>query len=78
MENAAFALGFKRYGLDAQLEQLVTGMFDAVAHFRSYRLPEALGGHGREETPVLTVRTWLLDRAPGRLASALRLALGVT
>ena len=24
------------------------------------------------------VRTWLLDRAPGRLASALRLALGVT
>ena len=30
-------------------------MFDAVSHFRGYRLPEALGGHGREETPVPTV-----------------------
>jgi len=55
VENATFALGFKRYGLDAQLEQLVTGMIDAVAHFDSHRLPEALGGHGREETPVPTL-----------------------
>ena len=55
VENATFALGLKRYGLDAQLEQLVTGLFDAAAHFRGYRLPEALGGHGREETPVPTV-----------------------
>jgi glycogen debranching enzyme len=54
-ENATFALGFKRYGLDAQLEQLATGMIDAVGHFESHRLPEALGGHGREETPVPTV-----------------------
>jgi glycogen debranching enzyme len=55
VENATVALGFKRYGLDAHVERLVTGMFDAVAHFRGYRLPEALGGHGREETPVPTV-----------------------
>jgi glycogen debranching enzyme len=55
VENATFALGFKRYGLDAHLERLVTGIFDAAAHFRRYRLPEALGGHGREETPVPTV-----------------------
>jgi glycogen debranching enzyme len=55
VENATFALGFKRYGLDAHVERLVAGMFDAVAHFRGYRLPEALGGHGREETPVPTV-----------------------
>lgn len=55
VENATFALGFKRYGLDAQLERLATAMCDAVAHFRSYRLPEAIGGHGREETPVPTV-----------------------
>jgi glycogen debranching enzyme len=55
VENATFALGFKRYGLDSHLERLVTGLFDAVAHFRRYRLPEALGGHGREETPVPTV-----------------------
>jgi hypothetical protein len=55
VENATFALGFKRYGLDAHVARLVAGMFDAVAHFRGYRLPEALGGHGREETPVPTV-----------------------
>jgi glycogen debranching enzyme len=55
VENATFALGFKRYGFDAQLDRLITGIFDAVEHFRSYRLPEALGGHGREETPVPTV-----------------------
>jgi glycogen debranching enzyme len=55
VENATFAMGFKRYGLDAHVERLATGMCDAVAHFRSYRLPEALGGHGREETPVPTV-----------------------
>jgi glycogen debranching enzyme len=55
VENATFALGFKRYGLDAPLERLATAMCDAAAHFRSYRLPEAIGGHGREETPVPTV-----------------------
>jgi glycogen debranching enzyme len=55
VENATFALGFKRYGLDAHLERLATAMCDAVAHFRSYRLPEAIGGHGREDTPVPTV-----------------------
>ena len=55
VENATFALGFKRYGLDAELERLATGMCGAMAHFRSHRLPEALGGHAREETPVPTV-----------------------
>ena len=54
VENATFALGFKRYGLDEHVDRLATGIFDAVAHFRSCRLPEALGGHGREETPIPT------------------------
>jgi glycogen debranching enzyme len=54
VENATFALGFKRYGLDAHLDRLVSGLFDAVGHFRGCRLPEALGGHGREETPIPT------------------------
>jgi glycogen debranching enzyme len=53
-ENATVALGFKRYGLDEHLDRLATGVFDGVAHFRSCRLPEALGGHGREETPLPT------------------------
>jgi glycogen debranching enzyme len=54
VENATFALGFKRYGLDEHVERLATGIFDAVAHFRNCRLPEALGGHGRDETPIPT------------------------
>jgi glycogen debranching enzyme len=54
VENATFALGFKRYGLDEHVDRLMSGIFDAVAHFRSCRLPEALGGHGREETPIPT------------------------
>lgn len=54
VENATFALGFKRYGLDEHLDRLATGIFDAVAHFRRYRLPEALGGHERDETPIPT------------------------
>jgi glycogen debranching enzyme len=55
VENATFALGFKRYGLDAYVERLAYGVFAAVSHFRSGRLPEALGGHGREETPIPTI-----------------------
>ncbi|HVQ15579.1 MAG TPA: glycogen debranching N-terminal domain-containing protein, partial [Vicinamibacterales bacterium] len=54
VENATFALGFKRYGLDEHLDQLAAGLFEAVAHFRNSRLPEALGGHGRQETPIPT------------------------
>ncbi len=54
VENATFALGFKRYGLDEHLHALAAGLFEAVAHFRNSRLPEALGGHGRDETPIPT------------------------
>ena len=52
VENATFALGFKRYGLEAHLERLVSGLFDAVAQCRGYRMPEAFGGQGRDETPI--------------------------
>jgi glycogen debranching enzyme len=51
VENATIALGFKRYGLDDHLEQLVEGLFAAVAHCRDLRLPEALSGHDRDELP---------------------------
>ncbi|HEX5436610.1 MAG TPA: glycogen debranching N-terminal domain-containing protein [Gemmatimonadaceae bacterium] len=47
VENATFALGLKRYGLDEHAERLVDGMFDASAHFEALRLPEALAGHAR-------------------------------
>jgi glycogen debranching enzyme len=55
VENATFALGFKRYGLDDHLERLASGLCNAAAHFQNFRLPEALGGHGRAETPIPTL-----------------------
>jgi glycogen debranching enzyme len=55
VENATFALGFKRYGLDEHVERLATALCDAAAHFRHFRLPESIGGLGRGESAVPTV-----------------------
>jgi glycogen debranching enzyme len=52
VENATIALGFKRYGLDDHLDQLLDGLFAAVAHCRDLRLPEALTGHDRSDLPT--------------------------
>jgi glycogen debranching enzyme len=46
VENATALIGFRRYGLDAQLEHLVEGFFAAVGEAGG-RLPEALSGHPR-------------------------------
>jgi hypothetical protein len=37
------------------LDRLATGLYEAAAHFQDHRLPEAIGGHARDETPVPTV-----------------------
>ena len=47
VEQATFALGFKRYGLDDHLDQLAEGMFAAAFDCPEQRLPEALSGHAR-------------------------------
>jgi glycogen debranching enzyme len=47
VENATFALGFKRYGLDEHFERLTEAMLDAAAASPSGSLPEALTGHAR-------------------------------
>jgi glycogen debranching enzyme len=52
VENATIALGFKRYGLDDHLDRLLEAMFRSVAACRDLRLPEALAGYDRSETPV--------------------------
>ncbi len=52
VEQATFALGFRRYGLDEQVERLACGMIDAALAFRDDRLPEALSGLSRDESPV--------------------------
>ena len=49
VENATFALGLKRYGLDEAVERLATAQFEAAAVFAGSRLPEALSGHSRRD-----------------------------
>jgi glycogen debranching enzyme len=48
VENATFALGLKRYGLDDHLERLATGLLEAAAASPEGRLPEVITGHRRE------------------------------
>jgi glycogen debranching enzyme len=52
VEQATFALGFKRYGLDGHLDRIVDGLLQAAALSPDHRLPEALAGHGRAEIPA--------------------------
>jgi glycogen debranching enzyme len=52
VEQATFALGFKRYGLDRHLDRLAEGMFDAAFASPDSRLPEAITGHGRDVATV--------------------------
>jgi glycogen debranching enzyme len=49
VEQATFALGLKRYGLDRHLDRLVEGMFAAASASPNGRLPEALTGHERDD-----------------------------
>ena len=49
VENATFALGLKRYGLDDEVERLVAALMAAASHFAGNRLPEAMSGHGTDE-----------------------------
>ncbi|MDF2735718.1 MAG: amylo-alpha,6-glucosidase [Chloroflexota bacterium] len=51
VEQATFALGLKRYGLDDHLDRLVEAVLTAAAHSPGGRLPEALSGHGRASVP---------------------------
>jgi glycogen debranching enzyme len=46
VEQATFALGFKRYGLDEHLDRLASAMLDAAILERG-RIPEAWTGHDR-------------------------------
>jgi len=47
VENATFALGFKRYGLDDHVERLANAQLEAALASPGGRLPEALTGHRR-------------------------------
>ncbi len=52
VEQATFALGFKRYGLDAHLDRLADGLFQAAFASPNARLPEAISGQARDEIPA--------------------------
>ncbi len=52
VEQATFALGCKRYGLDRHLERIAEGLFDAASGSPDHRLPEALTGHRRDVVRV--------------------------
>lgn len=51
VEQATFALGMKRYGLDDQAGRLAVAVLEAAAACPSGRLPEALTGHDRAAFP---------------------------
>lgn len=46
-DNALLGLGLKRYGHEALLDRLVSGLFDAARQFPSYRMPELFCGFDR-------------------------------
>jgi glycogen debranching enzyme len=48
VEHGSFVLGFLRYGLHGELEQVCRGMFEAARIFEHYRLPEVFSGHARD------------------------------
>ncbi len=45
--NAAFILGFARYGLHGEMHRLARAVFEAAALFENDRLPEVFAGHQR-------------------------------
>jgi glycogen debranching enzyme len=46
-DNALIIAGFKRYGAEADLNELATGLFDAACASSYYRLPELFSGSQR-------------------------------
>jgi glycogen debranching enzyme len=49
VEQGTAALGLARYGCWEQLHRLAGAFFDCAAMFAEHRLPEAIGGHPRDE-----------------------------
>jgi glycogen debranching enzyme len=52
VEQATFALGCKRYGLDDHVDLLVDGLFAVAQATPAGRLPEALSGFARDDIPI--------------------------
>jgi len=79
-DNAIIASGLRRYGALRELDQLVTGFFDAMVRLEYYRLPELFCGFVRRrgEAPVIypsacTPQAW----AAGSTFQFLQVMLGI-
>lgn len=47
-DNAAIAMGLKRYGYDAEANRIAEGIFAAASYFEAGRMPELFGGIERQ------------------------------
>jgi glycogen debranching enzyme len=76
-DNAIAAAGLKRYGFDAAVARIASGLFDIAAGARDFRLPELLCGFSREESksivayPVACIPQAWAATAPFLLLQAL-------
>lgn len=48
-DNSIIAVGFRRYGFDAEAHRILSGLVEAAMHFNGYRLPELFAGFARDE-----------------------------
>lgn len=48
-DNSIIAVGFRRYGHDAEAHRILSGLVEAAMHFADYRLPELFAGFARDE-----------------------------
>jgi glycogen debranching enzyme len=48
-DNSIIAMGFRRYGHDAEAQRILSGLVEAAMHFNGYRLPELFSGFARDE-----------------------------
>jgi glycogen debranching enzyme len=79
-DNALFAVGLRRYGLDDAFVRIFDGLLDAAAGFHGYRLPELFAGFSRAdyEDPVpypvaCSPQAWAAASLPGMLVAGLGL-----
>lgn len=77
-DNSLIALGLRRYGFTAEMEQIFTGIFDAATEFQRFRLPEVFDGFSRADydKPVnypvaCSPQAWAAGSLPLMLAAAL-------
>lgn len=81
VENGSFVLGFARYGLYGEMQQLSRALFEAARLFPHCRLPEVFGGHQRsDDRPfpgLYTKADWPQAWSASAVLTILRALLGL-